>query len=211
MNPPNAESSINFGLAFVPRLMRPDKSAWVGHLPFAASLVHALRPRQVVELGTHWGDSFFTFCQAALELKLDCQCHAVDTWHGDPQAGQYGEEVYQFVEDHGKKYYPEMSSLLRKSFDEAVQGYDDGSIDLLHIDGLHIYDAVRHDFDAWYSKVRPGGIILFHDIAVRNDDFGVWRLWEEITKRYDECFSFSHCFGLGVLRKSDGNDGGPFF
>ena len=35
------------------------------------------------------------------------------------------------------------SSLLRMDFADARDHIEDGSVDLLHIDGLHTYEAVR--------------------------------------------------------------------
>jgi hypothetical protein len=92
---------------------------------------------------------------------------------------------------------------MRMLFNEAVGHFEDETIDLLHIDGLHTYEAVQEDFNNWYSKVSPGGIILFHDIEARQSDFGVWRFWAELEAEH-ETFAFKHGFGLGVLRKPGG-------
>src|SRR6202008_4311008 len=46
-----------------PRQLGPQPS-WLEHAPFAFWLVGALRPRVLVELGTHGGFSYFTLCQA---------------------------------------------------------------------------------------------------------------------------------------------------
>ena len=72
-------------------------SAWLEHIPFAYWLVGALRPRSIVELGTHWGVSYAAFCQAVERFGLPTRCHAVDTWTGDEHAGLYGEEVFAGV------------------------------------------------------------------------------------------------------------------
>ena len=84
-------------------------------------------------------------------------------------------------------------------FDQAAGIVSDG-ISLLHIDGLHTYEAVKHDFETWEPKVTD--VIMLHDICVPdNPDFGVWKLWAEIKN--DKCFEFNHCHGLAVFCKSE--------
>ncbi len=187
---------------FVPRRYRPGNlGTWSGHLPFAADLVAALKPTVLVELGTHFGESYFTFCQSVVENQIPCACYAVDHWLGETHAGFYGEDVFEEVRVHNEAHYAWFSHLLRMSFDEAREQFADSSIDLLHIDGLHTYDAVRHDFRNWYPKVGEGGIVLLHDIAARHADFGVWRFWKELSAEFPETFAFQHSSGLGVFRK----------
>ena len=72
------------------------------------------------------------------------------------------------------------------------------SIDLLHIDGFHTYDVVSHDFKFWFPKLSPNAVILFHDTNVRENNFGVFRLWSEIASGRLH-FNFQHGHGLGVL------------
>jgi Predicted glycosyltransferases len=175
---------------------------WLGHTPFAFWIMDALRPARFVELGTHSGNSYAAFCQAVRHLGLPTACDAVDTWMGDPQAGRYGEEVYQTFAAHHDARYRAFSRLLRMTFDEAASEFADGSIDLLHIDGLHTYEAVRHDFETWRPKMSRRGVVLFHDVAERRDDFGVWRLWEELSAAHPS-FTFLHSHGLGVLGLGD--------
>lgn len=188
-------------VGFLPHRFRPGSlRTWSGHLPFARDLVGSLRPELLVELGTHWGESYFGFCQSVAETCSTCKCYAVDTWRGDAHAGEYGEEVYAEVERYNRERYPGFSYLLRTTFDDAASKFSEETIDLLHIDGLHTYAAVRHDWDTWFPKVAPGGIVLLHDIHARHVDFGVWKLWDEISGRL-ESFEFHHSFGLGVIRK----------
>ena len=175
-----------------------DETAWAEHVPFAMYLISALRPRTFVELGTFRGVSYCAFCQAVVSLSSNTKCFAVDTWEGDEQAGRLEEGVLGKLRAHHDPLYSDFSSLLEKTFDEALVDFADGTVDLLHIDGFHTYDAVKHDFDTWLPKMSTRGIIIFHDIAVRKDGFGVWQFWEELCRRFPN-FSFSHGNGLGVL------------
>ncbi len=182
------------------------ESAWNQHIPFAFWLVQAHAPSIFVELGTFRGTSYFSFCQAVAALKLPTRCFAVDTWQGDSHTGFYDQSVFAQVNACNERKYAGFSRLVRSSFDKALPHFLDGSIDLLHIDGLHTYEACRHDFECWLPKLSPRAIVLFHDTNVRERGFGVYRLWAELIARYPH-FEFVHEHGLGVLGVGAALDG----
>lgn len=195
---PNTELDVIFKRSLFWRPTYIAQSAWLEHIPFAFWLVESLRPRKIVELGTHYGSSYFSFCQAVTKLDLETLCFAVDTWGGDEHAGLYGEEVYGQVSEYNQQHYSSFSTLIRSTFDQALAHFPQGSIDLLHIDGLHTLDAVRHDFESWLPKLSDRAVVIMHDTNVRERGFGVFQLLDELKQQYPH-FEFAHGHGLGVI------------
>ena len=183
-------------------LMVPRRLAfpppWIGHIPFAAWLIKRIRPRIFVELGTHSGNSYCAFCQAITENKLSAQAFAVDTWEGDEHSTSYGDEVLRDLAAHHDPLYQGFSTLLKMTFDQALSKFEDHQIDLLHIDGFHKYEAVKHDFESWRPKLSDRAVVLFHDTAVLERGFGVHKFFDEMLGRYPG-FSLPNSNGLGVL------------
>ena len=174
-------------------------SPWVGHRQFAYDLIEFIKPGRVVELGTHYGCSFFSFLQCCKDHNLNSEIIAIDSWEGDEQAGFYGEEVLDTVKKTINEYFKNQNGhLIRKYFQDACLDIEDNSIDILHIDGLHTYDAVSRDFQQWLPKLKENGIILFHDVASKLG-YGTNKFWNEIREQYPFHFTFEHSWGLGVL------------
>lgn len=173
-------------------------SAWLEHAPFAFWLMENLAPKTVVELGTHNGFSFLTFCQAVKQMQSETKIFAIDTWQGDEHAGFYSSEVFNALEDELQRFYPGIGLMIKSTFDEARPQFAKGTIDLLHIDGRHRYEDVVHDFQTWRETMSDNGVILFHDTRVQHADFGVWKFWSEIENNFPT-FEFFHGHGLGVL------------
>lgn len=175
--------------------------SWAGHIPFAFYLTASLAPATLVELGVFAGNSLFAFAQAAKKKQINVALTGIDTWASDPHSGGYdGAEIYRQVCEQ-QANYPQSVQLKRTSFELARPEFAEKSIQMLHIDGYHHYDAVSHDYHTWREAVTDHGVILFHDTSVRRDDFGVWRFWEEMQEHHGaaKTMEFPHSNGLGIL------------
>ena len=135
-------------------------------------MVINFRPGTLVELGVHYGDSYFTFCQAIRDQGLECKSFGVDRWSGEIHSGFYDEEVWDVVSNYNNANY-NFSRLIRKEFTSALEDFEDSSIDLLHLDGCHTYEAVKNDFCNWLPKISEQGIILLHDIHEKSNGFEI--------------------------------------
>lgn len=117
----------------------------------------------MAEIGCYRGVSTSVFAQHAKTV------HAVDPW------------MLNF--DHYKELPFEMLSTAEGKFDlvaakypniikhkglsvEVAKEFEDGSLDLIYIDGDHSEAAVRLDFASWIPKVKPGGVISGHDYCL---------------------------------------------
>ena len=182
-----------------PRIQRYFGDHWSMHLPFAYELMRELKPRVFVELGVWKGESYFTFCQSAAEHMMETRCYGIDTWRGDVHMGEHDPQIATDVAKYNRRY-SSFSELKQMTFKEALPDFADGSIDLLHIDGAHTYENVKIDFESWLPKLSPHGVILFHDVMVRDYGCRVWKLWDEIA-RPGKSFVFEFGYGLGVWKK----------
>ena len=180
-------------------------SAWIGHAPFLKFLIREYKPKLFVELGVHNGFSYFLGCQSIEECKLSTKSFAVDHWLGDSQAGFFDDSVFQGVKTLNQKY-SSFSTLLKMSFDDALDYFENSSIDLLHIDGFHSYESVKKDFESWLPKMSTNGIVLLHDIHVRRNTFHVYLFWKELKKLY-KTIEFVGSHGLGVVFLGEIPDG----
>lgn len=173
-------------------------TCWIEFIPVGFKIIEYSKPKCLVELGTHSGNSFCAFNQAIEFLHLETKCYAIDNWEGDFQAGFYDPSIYDELFEYCRHEYHQSAILIKKTFDEAILLFEDNSIDLLHLDGLHTYEAIKHDFFKWLPKLSHTGIILFHDICVKSEGFGVHQFWNEIKANYGFA-EFCYGNGLGVL------------
>ena len=75
---------------------------------------------------------------------------------------------------------------------KAARCFLDGELDFVFIDGEHSYEAARLDIEAWWPKVRSGGLLMGHDYD-RQRFPGVCRAVDELGESYAvEVGKFGH-------------------
>ena len=171
-------------------------SAWSELIPVLSAILAIAKPRRFAELGVHNGMSFLAACNTVERLNIGTECIAIDSWLGDEHAGFHEPRVFETFKRNLGNLFPQQQ-FIRGLFDDAADCFDEGSIDFLHIDGFHTYDAVKNDFDTWLPKMTNTGLVMFHDTNVHRKDFGVWRFWDEMAEHYPS-YAFQHSHGLGL-------------
>lgn len=135
----------------------------------------------IVEIGSYLGKS--TACLAYGTPKKSI-IYAIDTFKG-------GGDFIRGIQFKGKNFYPRFKKNLKKlglfhkikplsGRSSEVGMHWNKKIDLLFIDGSHLYKDVKKDFELFFPWVKPGGIVAFHDVHEKFP--GVYRVWNEIAK-----------------------------
>jgi cephalosporin hydroxylase len=161
-------------------------TTWGGHMEFAEWLVHRKQPKVIVELGVDYG--FSTCCFGLANIG---EIYAIDWFIGDVHTGY--RDTRKEVQRHLSALEFNHVHLMALSFEDALKQWS-LPIDILHIDGLHTYDAVKNDYTQWSKFLSDGGVILMHDTCI--EWFGVKDFFNEVpvTK-----LNFAHSCGLGVI------------
>lgn len=135
-----------------------------------------------VEIGVRDGD----FSQWVLSHWAGEKLHLVDPWaHQDVKLYNDKSNVGQKEQDdlhHGvvdmmTARFPGRFKVHRDYSVNAARNFKDSSLDYIYIDGRHDYAGVKEDLEAWYPKLREGGLFAGHDFVpdgiLSTGDFGV--------------------------------------
>ena len=72
------------------------------------------------------------------------------------------------------------------TLEKVKEVLSDRKIDVAFIDGDHTYSGVKKDFELYRHLIKPGGLMVFHDIVPHKiKNVGVPKFWQEIHKEYE--------------------------
>jgi hypothetical protein len=63
-------------------------------------------------------------------------------------------------------------TIVRKRSTDGAKEFQDNCLDWVFIDGNHGYQAVIDDLNAWYPKLRSGGLLSGHDYGNQTEAMG---------------------------------------
>lgn len=134
------------------------------------------------EIGVSNGQTF----DKVLSFCKDVEWHGVDPWVTCPEydvrpngKGKWNHDAnYAQVMKYVEKYSPRAFAHRMGSLEAAAE-VEDESIDIVFIDGLHTYEGVKADIEAWEPKVRSGGLISGHDYMGHVRHAGVQKAVDE--------------------------------
>lgn len=122
------------------------------------------------EIGVLRGEFTEKLCKAGLKI------YGIDPWKYYRRYRRHPQEapMEEIYEDAKKRLEPYDCTLIRKTSMEAVEDFDDNSLDFVYIDGNHKIKYIVEDIFEWYRKVKPGGVISGHDyLNLRNYPYRV--------------------------------------
>ena len=169
----------------------------------ASEFFKSLNVKNFMEIGTDQGGTFAIWSK----LSEDGIRISVDMPHGEFGSSHYDEYKR---DEHLKSLGSNVTMLWGSSHEyemlkkvENVLG--DNLLDFLFIDGDHVYEGVKKDYEMYKHLVKPGGWIGFHDIKDteyhRSANCRVDILWNELEGTKKEFIDqSSHYGGIGFIQ-----------
>src|SRR5205814_5413003 len=167
------------------------------HLPLLYDLIAAAQPKRAVVLGFGNGDAFFTWAQAAVELRIDCDCVAVR--RDRPGDSADDDAAWSEGKNYGEEFYGPRTRFFADRA-AALKAIDDGSVDMLLLDDCDSGSDIRADLVAWEPKLAADAIVLLHGIGLERVDSPKAGWDERVGDR--PSVLFTECLGLAVAVRS---------
>jgi predicted O-methyltransferase YrrM len=140
---------------------------WFGHLNFYSEMVNEFPDgSHFVEVGV-WKGRGATYMGVEINnsgknIKFDC----VDTWEYIDSQNDISKDLYENLYNIFLKNIEPVKHIInpvKLLSTEAAKKYEDYSLDFVFIDAAHDYTNVKNDIEAWFPKIKVGGIIAGHD------------------------------------------------
>ena len=164
-----------------------------------ARAVEALKPRNILEIGTARGGTLLIWASLASRKVISCDLQDMTVqrplFEAFPPPGSKCEVTLLSGDSHDPAF--------RQRVEDELNGE---LVDLLFIDGDHTEQGVEADYRDYRHLVRPGGLIAFHDIVEQqplptNQVYYFWQRIQREAQTEEFIDDPRQCgFGIGVIR-----------
>lgn len=166
-------------------------TAWKGLEQIIPAIItdFDLNPYHALEFGVDYG--FSTVALANYFEKVD----GVDTFRGDPHAGDRGENgIFEQVRNTLRDFPNIVLHPIR--YEDWILFDDASRYDLIHVDIVHTYEDT---FNCGKWALNHSPCVIFHDYYSFPD---VGRACEDLAQESGRtCFVYPKCHGLAILRE----------
>ena len=166
------------------RVMRLERPPALRHV----ELLRWIRPLGGQLIGAEVGVFQGHTAEALLRELPGLNLWLVDPW--EPYAGlsTIGDQSAERLEQAMRTalFWTEFAAdrrfVLREPSPQAAARFQDASLDFVFIDGNHLYESVCADINAWWPKLRPGGLLIGHDYGTGRDAEGLWGVQRAVNE-----------------------------
>lgn len=171
-----------------------------------------LNDLNLVNIGAEIGVGRGEYSKILLNTWKGKKLYLIDIWKhqdfgyydvfnvSDEQHEQHYKLMLQNVKEFSGRY-----EIIRKFSVSAAKMFDNDSLDFIYLDANHNYNAVMEDLNAWYPKVKSGGILSGHDFLDTGGlDFGVKSaVTEFITNKQVKLFIINEPWPTWYFEKTE--------
>lgn len=155
-------------------------------------LLIPLQPRSIVEVGVERGET----SRLLLEAFPDAKLYMVDSWREAPEDSAYRQSGDRCGRTTQGQHYDNLQivrvmrlaagwrrcEIVAFPSVEAARLLRPNRFDAVFLDADHTYESVKADLEAWWPRVRDGGILCGHDYCTGR------RALAGVKKAVDELF-----------------------
>lgn len=151
-----------------------------------------------VEVGVRQGD----FSAHILRQWKGSKLWLVDAWlelPGYEEAHHDHEQNYRATLEK-MRAFPGRYEIVRDLSVAAAVRFREESLDFIYLDADHSYESVKADLEAWYPKLKRGGLLAGDDygaLPLHEVNFGAGNLTFGVKKAVDE-FALQHKKNISI-------------
>lgn len=141
-------------------------------------------PLNGAEVGVFYGRTSTYLLNMIPDLKM----LLVDPWLAVPDGHRYkesGDATAKYDQSYldkaceyvtnSTRFTGDRVKIIRAESLKAVESVPDDSLDFIFIDADHTYEGCKEDINAWWPKVKSGGLVMGHDIDNQPEkDMSTW-------------------------------------